>query len=161
MKKELAEVIKERDVLKSGKTALEQRARAGDASIARSAHDKEEADAENTKLKDRMQELVTRFRETATTLRDVETERAAFKQSLAARDAELSQCVDRNVALYKLNGEVLTRLEKQGPWSRVASAEPFTQIKRVQLENLIDDYKYRADEQKANPPAPTPPIASK
>lgn len=155
MKKELAEITKERDALKSGKTALEQRARASEASIARSAQDKESAESENTKLKERMQELVARFRETATTLRDVETERSAFKQSLATRDAELNQCIDRNVALYQLNGEVLTRLEKRGTFS-----DPFTKIKRVQLENLIDDYKYRAEEQKTNPPSAPPPTAS-
>jgi len=151
MKKELADLAKERDTLKSGRSALEQEARANELSAGRNAKDKESAELENTKLKERMQELVTKFRETATTLRDVETERTAFKQSIATRDAELNQCIERNVALYKLNGEVLTRLENQGVWSRVASTEPFTKIKRVQLENLIDDYKYRAEEQKANP----------
>ena len=59
MKKELAEVTKERDALKSGKTALEQRARAGEASIARNAQDKQAAESEVGKLKDRMQELIT------------------------------------------------------------------------------------------------------
>jgi len=93
-------------------------------------------------------------------LRDMETERATFKQSLTTRDAELNQCIERNVALYKLNGEVLTRLENQGVWSRVASAEPFTKIKRTQLENLIEDYKYRAEDQKAAAPSPPPPTAS-
>jgi chromosome segregation ATPase len=148
MKKELAELTKERDSLKSGRAALDQRMKASEAAVARTVQDKQSADGEVEKLKARMQELITRFRETATTLKDVEGERATFKQSLSTRDTELTECVNRNQALYKLNGEILTRLEGQGMFSRVASAEPFTKLKRVELENLIDDYKYRAEDQK-------------
>jgi hypothetical protein len=114
-------------------------------------------------LKAKTQELITKFRETVQALRDVETGSLAAKQSLATRDHELKVCIDRNLALYDLNQEVLTRLEKQGVFSRVAQAEPFTRIKRAQLENLIDDYKARAEDQRpklgASPgiaPAPGP-----
>ena len=148
MKKELADLTKERDSLKAGRVALDQRVKASEAASARTAQDKQSADGEVEKLKTRMQELIAKFRETATTLRDVESERTTFKQSLATRDTELTECVNRNQALYKLNGEILTRLEGQGVFSRVARAEPFTKLKRVQLENLIDDYKYRAEDQK-------------
>jgi len=160
IKKELAEMTKERDALQAGRAALDRRARAGETAVARSAQDKATAESETEKLKERMQELIAKFRETAQTLQDVEMERATFKQSLATRDTELTECSNKNAALYKLNGEVLTRLEGQGMWSRLASAEPFTKLKRVELENLIEDYKYRAEEQKvtvapSSPPGPT------
>jgi len=151
MKKELADLTKERDALKTGRAALDQRTRASEAAIARSAQDKASADAENERLKERMQELVAKFRETAQTLKDVETERATFKQSLTARDAELGQCTAKNDALYKLNEEILARIDGQGAFSRLASLEPFTKIKRVQLQNLVDDYKYRAEDQRVLP----------
>jgi chromosome segregation ATPase len=151
MKKELAELTKERDALQASRTVLDQRTRASEAAIARTTQEKATAEGEAAKLQERMQELVAKFRETAQTLRDVETERAAFRQSLATRDAELTQCIDRNRALYELNGEVLTRLENQGVWSRAAAREPFTQIKRTQLENLIEDYRYRAQDLSPTP----------
>lgn len=160
MKKELADLTKERDALKSGRSALEQRAKASEAAIARNAHGQETAENEITQLKERMQELIAKFRETAQTLKDVEVERATFKQSLTTRDAELTQCAARNVALYQLNGEVLTRLENQGVFSRVASAEPFTRLKRTQLENLIEDYKYRAEDQKVIAPSAATPAST-
>jgi chromosome segregation ATPase len=159
MKTELAAMTKERDELKSGRAALEQRARAaaaGEAALARSAQDKENADKELERQKERMQELVTRFRETAQTLRDVETERTTFKQSLNEQSAQLAACKTKNEALFKLNDEVLARFEGQGTLSRVASAEPFTKLKRVELENLIDDYRYRAEDQKVEPTAMPP-----
>jgi len=52
-----------------------------------------------------------------------------------------------SIGLYKLNTEVLDRLEHQGLWSHLARSEPFTQLKRTQLENLVDDYKQRATDQ--------------
>lgn len=148
MKKELADLTKERDSLKAGRAALTQRAQSGEAAMARSRQEKESADAENEKLKQRLQELIGKFRETAQTLREVESERTSFKQTLVARDAELTTCIAKNKALYDLNGEVLARLDGEGIFTRVARAEPFTKLKRVQLENLIEDYKYRAEDQK-------------
>jgi hypothetical protein len=94
-------------------------------------------------------------------MRQIETDRTALRQTLSTRDQDLKVCVDHNRALYQLNKEVLTRLDKHSVFSRLAESEPFTQIKRVQLENLVDDYQTRADEQLlhpgkagASPPAP-------
>jgi hypothetical protein len=55
-------------------------------------------------------------------------------------------CVDHNKALYKLDDEVLTHLEKQTMWTRVAATEPFTRIKRTQLENYVVESRTKADE---------------
>jgi chromosome segregation ATPase len=155
MKKELADMTRERDQLRSGRTALDQRGKASEAAAARSAKEKESLEAENQKLKDRMQDLVAKFRETAETLRGVETERTTFKQSLTSKEGELAACVKRNAALFELNEEVLTRVADEGMFSRLASLEPFTKIKRVELENLVDDYKFRAQDQQVSPPTPT------
>jgi chromosome segregation ATPase len=151
LKSELADVKKDRDGLKAGQQSLERRAHGSAAELAQSKAQHEATQQELTQYRDKMQELIAKFRETVQKLRDAETAGAAAKQSLATRDRELSVCVDHNVALYKLNGEVLTRLEREGVWSRVAETEPFTKIKRTQLENLIDDYRTRADEQRASP----------
>jgi hypothetical protein len=114
-----------------------------------------------------MQQLIGRFKETIALLQGVETDRASLKQTLATREQELKICADHNHALYQLNDEVLTRMDKQSFWSKVGESEPFTKIKRVQLENLVDNYKSRADDQhlttetmkqalRTAPPPPTP-----
>lgn len=165
MKKEIEELRKERDSLKAGQAAASQRARAeSDAAVARGARDREALEKELAQTKQRTQDLIEKFRDTATTLREVETDRATAKQALARQGQELQACVDSNLALYKLNDEVLTRWDQQGMWSRVAQAEPFTRLKRTQLENLIDGYKTRADDQKYTPgmgSQPMPPSSSR
>jgi len=152
MKKELEELRKERDALKAGQAAANQRGRAeSEAVVARSTREREAAEKELSQVKARTQELIDKFRETATTLREVENDRATVKQALAAQGQELDVCVATNLSLYKLNDEVLTRFDQQGFWSRAAQAEPFTRLKRVELENLIDSYKTRANDQKYAP----------
>lgn len=173
LKKDLEDTRKERDALKKGHQALEQRAKALESSVKSMQEGvtarRESTDQELAQYKEKMQELVAKFRETALALRQVETEGTSAKQTLATRDQELKTCIDRNMALYKLNDEVLTRFEHQGVWSQMARAEPFTQIKRTQLENLVDEYKSRAEDQRATPanlhgsganPSPAPPPPS-
>jgi|SRR5581483_1049810 len=156
MKKELDDLRKDRDALKKAQQVVDARVKESSAALTRSTAEKTASQQEVQQLKDKMQELITKFRETIQTLRQAESENATIKQTLATRDQSLKVCLDHNAALYKLNGEVLDHLEHQSVWSHVAAAEPFTKIKRVQLENLVDDYQAKADDQhlKEAPPLP-------
>ena len=162
LKKELADAKKQQDTLKSGQQALDRKIKASEATALTSSRQRETTEAELAKTKERMQELITKFRETVQTLKEVEAGRATATQTLATRERELKSCIDRNVALYQLNDEVLNRFEHEGAWPRLARAEPFTQLKRNQNENLIDDYRARAADQKlpAAPPAAVAPAAA-
>jgi len=167
IKKELEDVKKERDTLKNAQKATDARVKTSAGQVAQLTAQRESAEESLKQTKDRMQELVAKFRETVQTLREIETDRNTNKQTLATRDQELKVCIDRNLALYKLNDELLTRIDKQSVFSRMAASEPFTRIKRIQNENLVDDYKARADDQRATPgnlkpsgPPAAPPKAS-
>jgi chromosome segregation ATPase len=94
----------------------------------------------------RMLELVNRFRDTAVTLRGVEAERSQLQQQLVQSKASFDQCAERNYQLYQVDNEVLDHYEHEGAFSHLARAEPFTRIKRTQVENLVDEYKARAEE---------------
>jgi chromosome segregation ATPase len=102
----------------------------------------------------KLQELISRFREMATTLRQVESERTDLQQQASRGTAALDQCAQRNEQLYEINAEVLNRYEHEGAFSRLAAAEPFTRIKRTQIENIALEDRQRADAlrmQKAQP----------
>lgn len=148
LQSELDAARKERDALKKAQGGADSRVRASDAAAARAGAQSQSLQAELDREKARMAELIGKFRETAGTLRDVETERTTAKTSLAQRDEELRQCVARNVALYDLNGEILAKLESRGTFTPASALEPFTRLKRVELENLIDGYQTRAAEQR-------------
>lgn len=146
LKQELDTLRKERDSKKSDSASAERKLLALQAAAARADQQQSASAAELAQQRARMEELVAKFRETASVLRDVETQRAAAAQSLATRDIELSQCKEHNQKLFALNGEILDYFDKRGFWSGLASAEPFTRLKRVELENLIGEYRAKAED---------------
>lgn len=148
LKQDLEQLKKDLKAAGADRTVAENRAKALAANATRGEASTKQAEEQLERNKEQLQELITKFRETANTLRDVESDRATIKSQLAAKEREFKTCVDRNAGLYNLNTEVLDRMENRGFWSGVAEREPFTKLKRVQLENLIGDYKYRADELK-------------
>lgn len=145
LKQQLAKLTGEQDTLQQHATALE-------AASQRSARAEKEKAIETGRLRGQMEELVGRFRETVENLKSVETDRGRVQAELAAREQALKACGERNARLYQLNGEILERMENRGFWAAVAEHEPFTQIARTRLENLADDYRARAAEQRQ--PAP-------
>ncbi|HEY4366971.1 MAG TPA: hypothetical protein VGN07_07015 [Steroidobacteraceae bacterium] len=148
LKQDVEQLRKDLGVASSAKTAAEGKAKALQASASHGEQSGKQAEEQLERTRGQLQELVTKFRETAQALRDVETDRATVKTEFAAQQRDFKTCVDRSAGLYNLNTEILDRMEKHGFWSSVAEREPFTKIKRVELENLIDDYRYRADELK-------------
>ena len=148
LQSELDAVRKERDELKKKSGGSDGRLQASAAAAARAGARAETLQGELDREKARTAEVVAKFRELANSLREVETDRTTTKAALAQRDIDLKQCAARNVALYDLNGEILTKLEGRGSFSPASALEPFTKLKRIELENLIDGYQSRADEQR-------------
>lgn len=142
---ESAAFKKERDVLKAraGGAAA---AAATAATLAQLKSSKESAERNVEVSKQRMTELVARFRETATNLKETEAERGKLRTELEARNAAFDLCADHNQQLYDINGEILKRYEHVGLFTRAAAAEPFTQITRNRLDNLVTETHIRAEE---------------
>ena len=146
LKQEIEGLKKDLARVSASNSALQGRSKALEAAAGRGEQSGKQAEEQLERARAQMQELVTKFRETAQTLRDVEGDRTALRGQFEAREREFKTCVDRNAGLYNLNAEVLDKMANRGFWSNLTEREPFTRLKRVELENLIDDYKYRADE---------------
>jgi len=127
-------------------TQLKAGAGANQAQLAAAQQASQNASQQLEQTRSRLQELVDRFRETATNLRDVETDRSQLQQQLTQSKREFDQCAERNYQLYQVDGEVLDRYEHQGMFSYLSRAEPFTRIKRAQIDNLVDDYRARGEQ---------------
>jgi len=149
-KSDLATAKKERDALKvrAGGAA------AAAATVTQLTASKESAEKNLEVHKQRMTELVGRFRETATNLKEVEADRGKLHKDLDERNAEFDKCAENNLQLYEINKEVLDRYEHVGLFIRTSAAEPFTQITRTRIENLVDEYRARALENRTNKHVP-------
>jgi chromosome segregation ATPase len=158
----LAAAQKERDALK----AQLAHAAGSAATVAQLTASKNKAEESLEQYKAKLTEIVDKFRQMAATLRDVETERAQFHRELDERSGQLDKCAEDNLQLYEITGEVLDRYEHVGLFTRVSASEPFTRITRTRIENLVDEYRERAQalrvkkqpqrppQQPASPPTP-------
>jgi type I site-specific restriction endonuclease len=146
LKDQVTDLQKKLDKATSDSTAAAARAKSLQQASTQELESKKQMAESLEKSRGQMQELITHFRETAQNLKAVETDRNDLKSRLDSRNREYATCVDRNVGLYEVNRETLDRLDKHGFWSGVRDSEPFTQISRARLENLIDAYRYRIDE---------------
>jgi chromosome segregation ATPase len=157
LQKDLEAMRKERDALKSGQQALQHRAEQSEAVVRQAqqgiATQRQANEQEIGRWRSKLDEVVAQARKIAQQLQEVEVDRNTARQTLTSRDQELKVCVDRNQALYNVSSEVLTRLEKQSAWSRVAQTEPFTKIERTRLENFVDEHKQRADDLRVTAPS--------
>jgi chromosome segregation ATPase len=134
---ELAAVKKERDAAKA-------HVGVSPAAIAQANSAKDAAERNLELSKQRMTELVGRFRETATNLKDAEADRAKLRKDLSDRDSVLDTCALNNMQLYEINRDILDRYEHIGLFTKVSAHEPFTKITRTRIENLVDEYRERA-----------------
>jgi chromosome segregation ATPase len=145
---ELAAAKKERDALKarSGVSA------AVTAQLAGANAARQNAEKSLEQNKQRTTELVDRFKETVGTLKGVESDRAELKKQNLALSAAFDKCAVDNTDLYDISKTVLDRYEHVGLFTKVSSAEPFTRITRARIDNLVDEYRARAEELRVKKP---------
>jgi hypothetical protein len=130
---------KERDALKAHQGVPA-------ATVAQLTASKDSAEKSLEVSKQRMTELVGRFRETATNLKAVEADRAELRKSLDERNAAFDKCAEDNLQLFEINGEILDRYDHVGLFTKVGASEPFTKITRTRLDNLVVEYRERAEQ---------------
>ena len=142
------------------------------------AADKSTADKAIDDLKSQVVDLTGQIGRLNDGLKQWKDAYAQTAQLAAARDAENKQLVmqaallqrtvddreTKNLALYKLGGDILTRYEQFGLGDALAAKEPFVGLSRVKLETLVQDYKNKLLDQavtsgQAN--APGEPLANK
>jgi hypothetical protein len=69
-----------------------------------------------------------------------ETQRAGLAEKVIELNHVVSDQQRRNLAMYNLGTEILTRYEKFGLGTALTAREPFIGLTRVKFENLIQDY---------------------
>jgi chromosome segregation ATPase len=138
-KADLAAMQKQRDLLKA-------QAGVSVAAVGRAQSEKQAAEQTVEQSKQRTAELVTRYRELAQTLKETELDRNKARGELTARNAAYDTCAQNNMQLYEITGQVLDRYEHVGLFSKASAVEPFTRVTRTRIENLVDDYRTRAEE---------------
>jgi uncharacterized protein (DUF3084 family) len=134
--------------LRTEKDSLERQLSQSETSLTRASS----TNTRNTEVmeqqKKRTEDLVAQFRQTIEQLRTTELERNDLKTLSETRQRAFEQCVASNQKLFETGNEVLDRYENKGKWDALREREPFTQTRRVRLQNAVDEYRWALDDQR-------------
>lgn len=90
----------------------------------------------------------SKLTETTQTLQKTDTEKRNLESIKARNERDIASCEQKNLALYQVGRSLMDRFEKKTCGETLAQKEPFTGIKRVETENLLEEYRDKLDAQK-------------
>ncbi|MHA3774149.1 phage major capsid protein [Verrucomicrobiota bacterium sgz303538] len=106
---------------------------------------------EITQLKESLEKWKKGYNEAAELARTKEAERAKLAMQKIELERKVADQQTKNLEMFKIGNEVLTRYEKFGLGTALTAREPFVGITRVKLQNLVQDYKDKLADQRIKP----------
>lgn len=110
-----------------------------------------ENDALKTRLADTEKQLVDSValqQATAQRLAQTESAKKHTEGELSGTVRELQTCQTHNGSLYTLGREMMQKYRDKSCQDALAQAEPFTGLKKVEVENLLENWRDRLDREK-------------
>jgi hypothetical protein len=87
-------------------------------------------------------------RVTADKLAQTESEKMQTELQLADNRQDLKQCRTHNGSLYTLGREMMQKYHDKSCQDALAQAEPFTGLKQIEVENLMETWRDQLDREK-------------
>ena len=138
---EKAEFEQEKKTLAAKVDALTKQAAADKQQLDELVKKSDEQEKELADTKDSLGKWKAAYDQLNTAAKKVESERAKFASDSVILKRKLDDRERKNLELFKLGNEILTRYEKFGLGDALAAREPFTGIARAKLETLVQDYQ--------------------
>lgn len=154
----IAVAEKERDALKAQVAATRDQlanARKDTAAEAGKVAELETRASEQATALDRVQGVLGQCRtanDKAVTIgKSLEEEGRRLSAELDGQRGRAESCEAKNIELYRVGSEILDAYAGVGLGDVVATREPFLGLKRVELENLVQDYRDKLADGKVKP----------
>ena len=132
LEKQNAELRAELDAIKKQSEKALKKQKAGNKKLGAVAKKKDQ----------HIEKLRARLKETLIALRQSEKERLEANTMGSSLDEELKQCVGNNNKLVHMNDKLIDNYNKKSCWDSVAQNEPFTGINQVEIENILQEYRF-------------------
>lgn len=154
LKAQVSKLEKEAKAFTAEKDALTRRAGSAESKVSRAESGQQSVNSRLESTETRLNEVVGKYKELAEQLRVLELERNELARQAAQDGQNLKVCAERNVQLADVANEALDRYQNKGCFGALAQAEPFTGLKRAQVENAVEGYRQQIDSLKAPAAAP-------
>lgn len=110
-----------------------------------------EVDVLKAKLADteaRLADTQAKLQTSSQMLAQTESAKKQTESQLASTRQDLGQCRTHNGRLYSLSRDMMTKYRDKTCQDALAQAEPFTGLKRVEVENLLETWRDAADRER-------------
>ncbi|MDN5936867.1 MAG: DNA repair protein, partial [Nitrosospira sp.] len=92
-----------------------------------------------------------RNEELASQSRQLEQDLKDTAAALEKQNEQRKLCEANNAELYRIGRELVDWYTSKGPVNAMLEAEPFTGMKRVEMENLLENYRDKLEGQRLEP----------
>jgi chromosome segregation ATPase len=155
---QLADVQKKAKAVEAGVAQERRRAVELQQKLDAMTRDHAAADAERKSLAEKLRqareqndqataELARQQEALAARAKEISSLQASGRQGAAA----LATCEEKNGALAVVATELMDKYRDVGFWDALRRREPFTRVRRVQVENLLEDYRDRVEASRIAP----------
>lgn len=162
MQQQLTEIQQQKSALDQEKAALEvtlkkthdetESHKRSAASVAAKASrlekDIETANNEKTELRTQLDEAAKRNEELSGQRKQLEQDLKNTTVTLAKQNEQKKLCEANNGELYRIGRELVDWYTSKGAVNAILEAEPFTRMKRVEMENLLETYRDKLEGQR-------------
>jgi chromosome segregation ATPase len=161
MQQQLNEIQQQKSVLAQEKTVLEEtlkkthdetesHKRSAAGAVAKASRLEKDIEAENkekAELHTWLDEANKRNEELSGQRKQLEQDLKNTTVALAKQDEQRKLCETNNDELYRIGRELADWYTSKGAVNAILEAEPFTRIKRVEMENLLENYRDKLESQ--------------
>ena len=107
---------------------------------------KKTSDVALSKSRESNATLSENLQQTVQNLRKTESDRNQLQETVVGQAQQIDSCESKNVDLVLVNRELIDHYEKKGIFDALLQHEPVTQLKRVEIENIAQEYQDRIDQ---------------
>lgn len=171
LQQKLRALEQEKSQLVQGKSELDTQLKAGADKLSQVQHTAETAGRQRTSLERALKTAETentalgskladtektladttlRFNVLTVTLQKSEEAKHQLETGLTVRTQSLAECVKKNESLHRLGVTLLTQYEEKSCFGSGMQREMLTQLKRVGVENMVDEYREKLDQELVN-----------
>lgn len=106
---------------------------------------KKSSDSALAKSRESIAALNADMQQAMQNLRRTESEKNLLQETVVSQAQQIETCESHNVKLLQVNHDLLGQYENKGFFDAMLQREPLTQLKRVEIENIVQDYQDRLD----------------
>ena len=106
-------------------------------------------DSRNAKTVERLKELIGKYRDLVLLVRELKASQQSDAATISSREHRIDMLEKKNLALYRLNQQLMLKYRDKGLLATLEQHEPFTGIKKVEMENLLQEFRLRNENNRA------------